>query len=71
LPHPKSVSPAPYNARFSFNVVPKENIEVVYEINLLKFRLLGDEYFGTITDVDGQDYEGYEILFHTPGEHQL
>jgi carbonic anhydrase len=44
-------------------------LTVVYDTNLLRVRIVEGEIFGTITDVDGQEYEAYEIQFHTPGEH--
>lgn len=52
-------------------MVEKADIEVVFDINVLRFRTVHHKNFGIIEDTDGTSYEAYEIQFHTPGEHSF
>jgi HSP20 family molecular chaperone IbpA len=47
------------NAIFDYPEVKKEDITLVYEINMLRIRLKNPESrFGTMTDIDGTIYKG-------------
>ena len=59
------------NAVFNYQNISKEHLEAYYETNLFKIRTEEGYNFGTLTDVDGNLYEAYEIHFHTPGEHKI
>jgi len=60
------------NARFEYNLVKKELVDVVYEINILRLKTNKDNIiFGKLTDLDGTVYESREILIHTPAEHTI
>lgn len=48
--------------------VPKDELEMVYDDNVLKMRFKDKKgNFGTLIDLDQTTYEAYEIHFHTPG----
>jgi len=51
--------------------VTKTDINVVYENNMIRFKLADPKTmsFGQITDVDNTVYNATEIRIHTPGEH--
>jgi len=46
-------------------------MKLIYETNVLKLKIFDDNYFGTITDVNGDVYKAYEIHFHTPGKYKI
>lgn len=62
-----------YNAEFAPETVPKDNIEVVYDVNMIRFRVKDKKtmQFGNITDIDGTEYKAREIRIHTPAEHTI
>jgi hypothetical protein len=47
------------NAIFDYPEVKKEDVSLVYEINMLRIKLKNPESrFGTLTDIDGTVYKG-------------
>lgn len=56
------------NVEFEYKKVSKDELELVYDINVLKLRFKNKkDNFGTLIDLDQTSYEAYEIHFHTPG----
>ena len=62
-----------YNAQFNYFNIPPSLIDVVYEQNMIRFKILGQDRnsVGQITDIDGTVYNATEIQIHTPAEHQI
>lgn len=63
-----------FNAEFDYQDVPKEEIHIVWETNMLRIKLKNEfksKNFGKIHDLDGTVYEAKEIRVHTPAEHTL
>ena len=55
-------------AEFLYKTVKKEDLELIYDNNILKIRFKEkNQNFGAIVDLDQTTYEAYEIHFHTPG----
>jgi len=61
-----------FNAEFEYVNVPKNDIHIVFENNMLRIKHKKeheDKNFGKIHDLDGTIYEATEIRIHTPAEH--
>lgn len=63
-----------FNAEFDYINVPKDQIFITFETNMLRIKFKKDykaKSFGKITDLDGTIYEAKEIRIHSPAEHTL
>lgn len=64
-----------FNAEFEYADYPVNNLEMIWETNLLRIKIKDDlpaeENFGKIKDLDGTVYAAKEILIHTPAEHTM
>jgi carbonic anhydrase len=81
LPNIKEAIESPAKPVFKYDEVPKERLittseglsktqrlRINYENNLLKIK---DAEFGRIVTLDGAEFLGNEIQFHTPSEHTI
>lgn len=71
LENPWTYDLVKYNAEWKYETVPKNDIDVVYELNMIRFKIKDKKTktFGGFTDIDGTEYKSYEIRIHTPAEH--
>lgn len=57
---------------FDYNEVPKEDIKVIFNTNIMRIVPKNDEVnLGTLTDIDGNMFKVREVQFHTPGDHTV
>ena len=54
-----------YNADFNYKSLPPEDVEIIFEHNMLRIRVLdfkkNPDGMGTIEDLDGTMYRGVEV----------
>lgn len=78
MPFGSSLELLKFNAEFDYVNVPRDEIHIVYETNMLRIKFKEDQdgdsehdSFGTIHDLDGTVYNAVEIRIHTPAEHTI
>jgi len=78
MPFGSSLELLKFNAEFDYVNVPRDELHIVYENNMLRIKFREDQdgksegdSFGTIHDLDGTVYNAVEIRIHTPAEHTI
>ena len=60
-------------AQFEFHTIKKEEMELIFETNLLRMRTTDKEkhVISSIQDPEGNLFNAYEVQIHTPAEHSI
>lgn len=57
--------------KFEYPFVSKQDIEIIYQYNIVRLRPVSSANLGSVLDIDGTRYQVAEIQFKTPSDHKI